>query len=219
MDALGQRRDLQRFGIDPKSRKKDAGGGPDVVWNVFTFGTATRNHTTVPHLTLGLAGDGVTAMATLPNGAKKTPLRPLLADGREGFRRIVEDVLRGMADPVTGCPGIEPRLRIHHRHWTHRRKPPLYDAYLNADLRTLQGDTDAKVKRLPVWIDAAFQAFEAKWAAGANVELQLGAAFPSATCPNVRTREILDHIAAAWIACRPFIEKLGVDLPPEAEGT
>ena len=78
------------------------------------------------------------------------------------------------------------------------------------------------MKRLPVWIEAAFHALETKTNAKAiedkaNVELQIGAAFPLATCPSVRKADILDHIAAAWIACGPFLKMLGLN--PGAPGT
>ena len=220
MNALGKRRDLRTLGIDPEPGKrvvktKDVGA----VWDVFRLRDDSGDFNKFPHLTLGVGTDEVSAMVTVPHLANKTPLRPLLTGGADGFTKVVADVLARMPDPITDCPRMAPRLRIRHRHWKPRAKPPFLDALLDVDLRTLHGDDRAGVKQLPVWIDAAFQAFETKWAASANVELQMGAAFPFATCPSVEEPEILDHIAAAWIACRPFIEKLGVDLPPEAEGT
>lgn len=219
MHALGKHEALQALGVDPSVRKRRVGKGLDVVWDVFRFSPASGYHTSEPHLTLGLSREGVTAMVTLPNGAVETPLSPLLAGGLDGFVRLVKDILRRMRARLADCAGMAPRIRIHQRHWPQGRGTPIYDASLNADLRALRGDTAAEVKRLPIWIDAAFQVIEAKEGERANVELQMGAAFPFATCPTVEEPGILDHIAAAWIACRPFIEKLGVDLPSEAEGT
>lgn len=41
-----------------------------------------------------------------------------------------------------------------------------------------------------------------------NLELQVGATFPYDRCPAIVTPDALDHVAAAWIGCRPFIKWL-----------
>ena len=219
MDALSRRSDLRDLGINTKPRRGPGAittKGEDVVWDVFRFRpfrlhpgnhNDAGNHTKGPHLTLVIDRNGVSAMVTLPNGTPRTRLRPLLTGGVRGFREVVEDVLDQMRGPMNGCPGMEPRLCIQQRHWLQRKKPPLHDAKLEVDLRTLNGDQTAMVKPMPVYIETAFRALRDK--KSANVELQIGAAFPYRTChESMGTPDALDHIAAAWIACTPFIEIL-----------
>ena len=217
MGALSRRSDLRDLGIDAKpSRGAITTKGVDVVWDVFRLRPLrlhpgnhhdAGNHTKGPHLLLGIGRDAVSAMVTLPNGTPRRGLRPLLTGGVPGFREVVEDVLDEMRGPMNSCPGMEPRLRIQQRHWLHRRKPPIHDANLEVDLRTLNGDPTAMVKPMPVYVETAFRALKDK--RNANVELQIGAAFPYRTChEHIGTPDALDHIAAAWIACAPFIEKL-----------
>lgn len=109
------------------------------------------------------------------------------------------------------CPGMTPRLRLRQRHY--RPQPgvrgyaPFLDAYIDVDLRTLRGDAAEGVKRQPEWIAAAGSVVEAR---ESNLELQIGAGFRYRDCPAICGPKALDHVARAWIACRPFIERLGV---------
>ena len=57
------------------------------------------------------------------------------------------------------------------------------------------------------WINAVFGALQNK---NSNLELHIGAEFPYRTCRAIREPEALDFVAAAWIACRPYIAALGV---------
>ena len=43
-----------------------------------------------------------------------------------------------------------------------------------------------------------------------NLELQIGAGFQYRDCPAICGPKALDHVARAWIACSPFIERLGL---------
>ncbi len=87
METLAERPDLKRLGINPEPAKGAImAKGPDSVWNVFTFTANPGPFNEVPHLTLGIGRDGVSAMATLPNGAPKTLSKPLFGDDLGGFR-------------------------------------------------------------------------------------------------------------------------------------
>ena len=218
MEALGDRSDLWDLGVDPvPGRRAVRVRGADVVWDVFTFRSSrfgpskpnnSGNFTGVPHLTLGIGREKVSAMVTLPNGTPRRRLKPLLSVGVPGFRKVIEDVLARMRGPLKDCPGMSPRLCIQQRRLPFG-KPHSRDAFLDIDLRTMNGDRDADpmVKPMPAYVETAFRAFRDK--KSANVELQIGAAFPYRTChESIGTPNALDHIAAAWIACTPFIEKL-----------
>lgn len=155
-----------------------------------------------PHLLLHVADNDVCARVILPNkvrGGLWTRLRSAR------LAHLVSPVLGEMAPAMANCPGMEPRLILKQRHWLTRRGPRFRDAYLDFDLRTLRGHPDSGVKRQPEWMDAVQHVVANK---ASNLELQVGATFPYDHCPAIRTPHALDHVAAAWIACPPFIRWL-----------
>ena len=118
---------------------------------------------------------------------------------------LMSPVLREMAPAMANCPGMEPRLILKQRHWRTRNGPRFRDAYLDFDLRTLRGHPESGVKRQPEWMEAVQHVVANK---ASNLELQVGATFPYSRCPPIRMPNALDHVAAAWIGCRPFIKWL-----------
>ncbi|MDE0132315.1 MAG: hypothetical protein OXQ32_08675 [bacterium] len=198
---LGRRPDLQgRLRINPDpARKRQAGG-----WSVFGFRGSAGEFNESPHLLLHVADNAVCARVILPNKARGglwTRLR------RARLAHLMSPVLREMTPAMANCPGMEPRLILKQRHWRTRSGPSFQDAYLDFDLRTLRGHPDSGVKRQPEWVEAAQHVVANK---ASNLELQVGATFPYDHCPAIRTVDALDHVASAWIGCRPFIEWLRV---------
>ena len=61
------------------------------------------------------------------------------------------------------------------------------------------------MKKQREWMEAAQHVVANK---GSNLELQVGATFSYDRCPAILTPDALDHVSAAWIACRPFIKWL-----------
>ena len=199
MALLGRRPDLEdhlRINPDP-ARKLRAGG-----WSVFGFRGSKGDFNESPHLLLHVGDKDVCARVILPNKARGglwTKLRSRsLAD-------LMSQVSREMAAAMANCPGMVPGLILKQRHWRTRRGPRFQDAYLEVDLRTLRGDSGSGVKKQGEWIDAAQQVIANK---ASNLELQAGATFPYDHCPAIQTPDALDHVASAWIGCRPFIEWL-----------
>lgn len=145
------------------------------------------------------------ALAILPNKAKGGAWGQLKALGQDGFRNLVEEVLKNMRPLLAKCPGAEPRLSIYQRHWPKgRRGPVMLDAKIDLNLRVICGD--GKIKRQPEWIAAVFDLVKNK---KSNIEMAIGAAFPYGDCEAIREPDALDLVAAAWRACKPFIEELG----------
>lgn len=203
MDKLRNRSDLRRkIGIAPRSPdKKDVHDNGASVWGVLAFKSAPISEKNPPHLTLGVGREYVSAMVTLPNSAPARYRRALIGRGEPGFRCVMGKVLGDMPD----CPGMEPRLRIWQRRYLSRPSPPLIDAAIDVDLRTLDGDRASRVKPQPEWVGAAFDVLENK---NSNLELQIGAKFPYRTCPVIAEPHVLNFVAKAWIACNPYIDVL-----------
>ena len=64
-------------------------------------------------------------------------------------------VSREMAPAMASCPGMVPGLILKQRHWRTRGGPSFQDAYLEVDLRTLNGDSESVVKKQREWIETA----------------------------------------------------------------
>ena len=207
MGALRRRTDLRsELGIAPQHPGRGAVKEDDDVWDVLVFAdfAEAQDFTENPHLSLGIGWTDVSAMLTLPNKARAPHRRALTGLDKEDFRCKVDTLLENMRPLLSGCPGAEPRLRVRQRHWK-RGGPLLRDAYIDIDLRTRSGDEESRVKPQPEWIDAAFDALKNKQS---NLELQIGARFPYRTCQAIQQPEALDFAAAAWIACKPYIEAI-----------
>ena len=203
MDKLRNREDLRRkIGIAPRSPdKKDVHDNGASVWGVLAFKSVPMSEKNPPHLTLGVGREYVSAMVTLPNSAPARYRRALIGRGEPGFRCVMGKVLEKMP----GCPGMEPRLRVWQRRYPSRSSPPLIDAAIDVDLRTLDGDPESRVKHQPEWAGAAFDVLENK---NSNLELQIGAKFPYRTCPVIAEPHVLNFVAKAWIACKPYVDVL-----------
>ncbi len=204
MDELRRRPDLHAvFGpLYPGRRRIRARQGRE-VWDILAFDELER-FTANPHLILGIGRENVSATATLPSNARAARGRLIRLD-EQGFHCMVDTLLENMRPLLSDCPGMEPRLRVWQRHWTARMSASLVDAAVDIDLRTRSGGNG--VKRQPEWTDTVFGAFRNQ---NSNLELQIGAKFPYRTCEAIRQPDALDFVAAAWIACKPFLAALGV---------
>lgn len=209
MDKLSERygNKLRTLGIDPRCSGKDDpqihdDGGP--AWNVFVFKEAPEWRKN-PHLTLGIGHEYVSAMATLPHEETLPHEAKSVLDGLkkidEGrFLSMVKSVRENMDSVLRECDGMEPRLRVRQRP-AHSVRRPLMAAHIDIDLSTLDDDGMDQ----PQWIEAAFYALIGE---KSNPELQIGARFPYQTCPKIAEPEALDCVAAAWVACKPYIDLL-----------
>ena len=206
---LRKRADLAGLGIDPghSGRKAIRGQEDGNVWDFLAFASTDlgKSFTAYPHLSLVLNRTRVLAMVTLPNGARISRRRLTGLDSAD-FLDLIDCVFDNMRPILSACPGMEPRMRVLQRHWTNRSTPPFLDADIDIDLRTRCGD-GAGVKLQPEWIRAAFDVVRSR---NSNIEMQVGAAFPYRTCAAIQRPEALDFLAAAWIACKPYIVKLGI---------
>lgn len=61
------------------------------------------------------------------------------------------------------------------------------------------------VKQQPQWLEATYDALEER---NSNLQLGVGAIFPFERCLAVREPEILNHVAAVWLSCKPLIDSL-----------
>ena len=199
MTLLGRRPDLLgRLRINPDPARKRSSGG----WSVLRFRGSVGAFNESPHLLLCVADQDVYARMVLPNQARGGVWTRLRSSR---LVHLMSQVSREMAPVMADCRGAEPRLILKQRHWRTRSGPHSQDAYLDIDLRTLRGDRDAGVKKQPEWMEAARHVVANR---ASNLELQVGATFPYDHCPAIRAPQALDHVAAAWIGCRPFIKWL-----------
>ena len=196
---LGRRPGLQgRLRINPEPARKRGRGG----WSVLGFRGSQGAFNESPHLLLLVGDENVCARVIVPNKARGglwTRLRSW------SLANLMSSVSREMAPAMANCPGMEPRLILKQRHWLTRSGPSFQDAYLEVDLRTLRGDPDSRVKKQREWLEAAQHVVANK---ESNLELQVGATFPYDHCPAILAPDALDHVASAWIGCRPFIKWL-----------
>jgi hypothetical protein len=216
MEELRPRPDLRsQLGIYPQDigRGKITGRAADGVWDTLRLKAPAPLDLpvqSVPHLTLAIGQQGVLAILVLPNGLR-TEFRERVRDlGLEGFVNLAQEVARNMSQSLAAVAGWVPWIEVVQRHYPSRSADAVIDAELGLDIRTTLVDGGSRgsrrVKPQPLWAHTAFMAFAGR--RGTNTQLAIGARFPYAHCRAVSTPELLDHIAAAWIACKPVTDLL-----------
>jgi len=222
MAALRRRTDLVRqLGIDPQAPGRSAIRGEkrgSTAWDVLQFACAgTDSHFyTRPHATLGIGRDEAGAFIVLPHSMNKG-FRDRLRDlGDSEFVAIMQEITKRMLRGLRRAKGFVPRLELLQRHFLNR-SDSVDDACLKFDLRTalqLESATARDGVRFePEWMQAVPRVLRRKQS-NSNLQLMVGAWFPYDRCEAIRKPEALDHIAAAWIACKPMLNfVLGKDAP------
>jgi len=120
-------------------------------------------------------------------------IKQLLGKVETGIRRSLKHVTRA-------CPYCE----VLQRHYRAQRSVPAVDARLEFDLRTAVGERRGGVKLQPQWMEATVNALKAK---RSNLQVAVGASIEFGD-PRLRSKAVLDVIAAVWIACRPWINAI-----------
>ncbi len=209
---LRSRDDLKsQLGMAPDlpGRPAITGRGEDWVWDFLQVDAAraAKTFTEFPHLTLDIARTEMAAKVTVPNGVRRQSFRRLKELGSDGFRDLVHDILERMRPTLDACEGMEPRLYAVQRRYRTQRSVPFRDAIIDFDLRTAF-DGVGPPKNQPQWLDAVYGCLASK---KSNFQFQIGAVFPYRTCEKIRSADALNHVAEAWIACRPLIKLLVPD--------
>lgn len=212
LDELRQREDLHELGVSAEGAGRPAitGARGQYVWDFLRLGVAgTGVFTKHPHLTLSLHPDYVGAMVTLPNDAAGRYRKHIKSVGAEGLKTLVGEVSDGLERATRGIQRVRPVMYVVQRHFTSQRSKGIEDARLEFDLRTTLPAARDKVRPQPEWIDAVFDVIASKQS---NLQVGIGAQLPYDS-EIVRSRGVLDHVAAVWIALEPWLERgLGIPL-------
>lgn len=207
-EALRASKPLQRqLGVYRRNEGRPAitGSGGDLVWDFLAIagGKDARNFTRYPHLSIGVGRRDVGAMVTIPNAVNTRALRALRDLGEDGFREVVQRILRNLRPLLRANPGAVPVLSAQQRRWRSMRARPNSDAFIQFDLRTAIDNSGPPVLQ-PVWLSAAYGVLARK--RGANYELQVGVRFPYEQCPRIQRASAIRLIERAFLACKPLVD-------------
>jgi hypothetical protein len=210
MDKLRVRTDLRRrLGIDSVGTGRPAITGTDggSVWDFVQLNSAkgAAQFTAYPHFTLAIDREQVLAPVIIPNAMKSEFRANLRALGAEHFEDVVFECLRRFRKTLGKVAGASPWMEVIQRRWSRGlRAEPVIDALLRFDPRTAtDGQNEANVKQQREWLHTAYEVLANR---RSNIQLAFGATFPFDRCPAVRSPEILDHIANAWLSCKPLLD-------------
>jgi hypothetical protein len=213
MDELRHRKDLKKeLGVDSERKGRAAITGREgtSIWDFLWLQEAqsAKTFTEFPHLTVGIQQERLHVIVTIPNGIRYRFRKNLLAGGRDRFCTLFHDVFDNFKTSLKGVEGAAPWVEIVQRRYPSQRSRPIRDARLEFDLRTAFRQPKVlgnAVKRQPQWLEATYDSLAKK---NANLQLGVGAIFRYERCPDVRTPEILNHVANVWLACKPLIKTL-----------
>lgn len=197
--------DLKSLGVNQKAlgRGKITGSQGTAVWDYLQFKGCPyeENFNKWPHLTFALRAESAGAFLNFPNqlqGGLKTLFRQI---GPDRLREILEQVERGLRPLIKRVDGSAPYLELVQRHYPSRTAPAIVDGRVHADLRTLS-KAKSSVKHQPEWLDSAFELVANK---NSNLQFGISVRFPYES-KIVRSRNIIQEFANAWVAMKPLIE-------------
>lgn len=207
-EALRASKPLQRqLGVHRHNKGRPAitGSSGDHVWNFLAIagGKDARNFTRYPHLSIGVGRSEVGVLVTIPNAVNASALQALRELGEDGFRDVVERILRNLRPLLRANPGAVPVLIAQQRRWRSMRARPNSDAFIQFDLRTVIDGSGPPVLQ-PLWLSAAYGVLARK--RGANYELQVGVEFPYDQCPRIRRASAIRLMERAFLACKPLVD-------------
>ena len=207
LNEVRGRKDLRdRLGVDPDApgRGSITGSKGHIVWDFLSLrGDASKDFTTRPHLSLGIAARRMGVMVTIPDKVEGRVRRALREIGEDEFATLLARVVTNLGPLMSVEPGAVPTLHAQQRRWRHRRAKADMDAELRFDLRTIPGAT-GQPKKQPLWLSAAYGAFVDK--RGSNYEFQIGVEFDYARCAGLRRASAAGLVAQVWLGCKPFVD-------------
>lgn len=212
MDELRKKRALvSELGMDPLGEGRGAITGKDgiAVWDFLRLrgSRGDQPFTSRPHLTLALERDRVVAIVTVPHGIQSSMRRNLIRAGYDAYQNLLAKVNTRLLSALRKVPGAAPWVVVVQRRYPSQRSQAILDARIEYDLRTAFPDKwrRSKVRPQPQWLRATYDALCHK---RSNLQVAVGAIFPYRTCPATKDREIIDHVAGAWLACKPLLDAL-----------
>lgn len=206
LNELRSRRDLRDLGVlaDGDGRPAITGARGQSVWDLLRLSVAGSGpFTKHPHLTLSLHPEHLGVMVTLPNGAAGRYRRHLRRMGSSALQDLVGELSAGIERSTRGIDGVRPVMYVVQRHFTSQRAKGIEDARLSFDLRTALPARQGKIRLQPEWIQTVFEVVDSKQS---NLQVGIGAEIPYES-KVVRSRLVLDRVAAVWIALRPWMER------------
>jgi hypothetical protein len=194
--------------LTAKGRPAITGESGGYVWDFLRLdGRPNGGFTKAPHLTVSLRQEEVWAMLCLSNamgGSYRARVREL---GAQGFIDLLGEVGLRCEKLLREAEGFQPRVEVLQRRYPTQRSEAIVDGRIEADLRTLldpaERSSNAAIRAQPLWATTAYDILTQR---RGNVQLGIGVAFPYRRCSAVQSPGLVDHVAAAWIACRPAVD-------------
>ncbi len=210
-DELRGRKDLARvLGMNRHSPGRGAitGRSSTAVWDFISIRASKRDKvfTQYLHLTLGITDERVDAYITVPNGIRSRLRTALLGKEFSDFHAIIAKTTRQLDKALRRYPGGQAAITVVQRRYSTQRSEARIDAVLRFDPRTAiqikPRAGERSVLLQPQWLVAIYEALRHR---RANLQLQIGAAFPYDKSPVTRTTRIIDAVAEVWMACEPVV--------------
>lgn len=190
-----------------KVRLKIKGKNALSVWDVLLLKNALGEpFTSVPHLSLGIHHDQLNAFVIVPDKVTGRYRRSLMQGDQSDFCAIFKLFLDEFEKRLGCVKGAMPWIEVIQRVYPSRSAEPVVNAKLEFDLRTAFPNAQKmSPKHQKQWLETTYASMKNR---RSNLQLAVGAIFPYGTCEAVRDPKILNHIADAWISCKPLITRM-----------
>ncbi len=209
MDDLKAKKSMKRLGVDPKLPGRGAIKAHKgwSVWDVMRLKHSrnTRNFTKYPHLTVAILADKAAAFVTLPDAVKRMIRNRLFGCGQEAFNNLMFSIIEEMNPVFKIDPSVQPYAQVIQRHYLSQSSPPIQDAILRYDLRTIAQDgKKVRQKYQPQWLVTTYEVMTNK---KSNIQFEIGIEIPYRESKVVHTSKAIALFEQGFLALRPFLKR------------
>ena len=206
-DELRADTDLKKIAnLKAPGRGKITGKRRTHVWDYIRLKglEVSDKHTSQPHLSLLITHEHVRSFLNVPNSMKAAFRNPVKEMGEEGFFDVMREININFRRITKTYSGSYPFANLAQMRFAFMGAKPTIDGKIEFDLRTaFPGPKGQKVKVQDEWLRAMYSMIINKHS---NMDWDVGMSFPYESCMKTRQPEILDAVAASWIACKPLID-------------
>jgi len=208
MDELKSKQSIHKLGVDPALPGRGAIKAYR-GWSVWDFmrlkvSKDAQNFTKYPHLTVGIRADKAVALITLPNAVKRSIRKLVFGQGQDSFNELIFSIARGVSKVMHIDPSVQPYAKVLQRHYPSQSSPPIEDAVLRYDLRTVIRDGHSKSQKYqPEWLETTYTVMTGK---KSNIQFEIGIEIPYQESKVIHTPKAIDLFEQAFLSLKPFID-------------
>ncbi len=195
--------------IDDTGRHAITGNTGTHVWDYLTLRPKKESgsFTDWPHFTVSFNAQSTNVRLTLPNGMKTHLKNNLRSLEQDEFCNLLRQTTKNFKKCLGKSNDWIPIIQLIQRHFKSQRSKGIADGEVNADLRTMDGDTTHGIKANPYWVNGIFESWKNN--RGPNIQMQVGVSISNES-NTLGDKSAVQLLANCMLALKPVIDELAI---------